>query len=150
MAELSDGPADFVSHLIMPALASAAITLGLTARTTRSSLIETYGEDFVYTLRAKGLGDWQILQHVSKNAAPAILTMVGLQIGYLLGGSVLVETIFAWPGLGNLIYTAILARDLILIQSSLLVIAVTFLILNLVVDMLQIVVNPRIRRLGSA
>jgi peptide/nickel transport system permease protein len=150
MAEWSDGPVDFVAHLIMPAVANAAITIGLTARTTRSSLIETYGEDFVYTLRAKGLRDWQILQHVAKNAAPAILTMIGLQVGYLLGGSVLVETIFAWPGLGNLIYTAILARDLILIQSSLLVIAVTFILLNLVVDMLQIVVNPRTRRLASA
>ncbi|MBV9132420.1 MAG: ABC transporter permease [Chloroflexi bacterium] len=150
MAELADGPADFLAHLIMPALANAAITIGLTARTTRSSLIETYGEDFVYTLRAKGLSDAQILRHVAKNAAPAILTMIGLQVGYLLGGSVLVETIFAWPGLGNLIYTAILARDLILIQSSLLVIAVTFILLNLVVDMLQIVVNPRVRRLASA
>ena len=150
MAELGDGVGDFTSHLIMPAIANAAITIGLTARTTRSSLIDTFGEDFVYTLRAKGLGDWQILQHVAKNAAPAILTMIGLQIGYLLGGSVLVETIFAWPGLGNLIYTAILARDLILIQSSLLVIAVTFILLNLIVDMLQIVVNPRVRRLAGA
>jgi peptide/nickel transport system permease protein len=150
MAQLSDGSGDFVAHLVMPALANAAITIGLTARTTRSSLIETYGEDFVYTLRAKGLSDWQILRHVAKNAAPAILTMIGLQVGYLLGGSVLVETIFAWPGLGNLIYTAILARDLILIQSSLLVIAVTFILLNLVVDMLQIAVNPRVRRLASA
>jgi peptide/nickel transport system permease protein len=149
MAELSDGAGDFLGHLIMPAVASAAITIGLTARTTRSSLIEMFGEDFVHTLRAKGLGDSQILRHVAKNASPAILTMIGLQVGYLLGGSVLVETIFAWPGLGNLIYTAILARDLILIQSSLLVIAVTFILLNLVIDMLQIVVNPRVRRLAN-
>jgi len=150
MAELSAGLDDFLAHLAMPALAAAAITIGLTARTTRASLIETFGEDFVHLLRAKGLSGWQILRHVAKNAAPAILTMVGLQVGYLLGGSVLVETIFAWPGLGNLIYQAILARDLILIQSSLLVIAVTFIVLNLVVDMLQIVVNPRVRRAATS
>jgi peptide/nickel transport system permease protein len=150
MAELSGGLPDFLAHLAMPALATATVTLGLTARTTRASLIETYGEDFVLLLRAKGLSGVQILRHVAKNAAPAILTMAGLQIAYLLGGTVLVETIFAWPGLGNLIYLAILSRDLQVIQSSLLVIAVTFVLLNLLVDVLQILVNPRLRRLAGA
>jgi peptide/nickel transport system permease protein len=150
MAELSGGLPDFLAHLAMPALATATVTVGLTARTTRASLIETYGEDFVLLLRAKGLSGWQILRHVAKNAAPAILTMAGLQIAYLLGGTVLVETIFAWPGLGNLVYLAILSRDLQVVQSSLLVIAVTFVLLNLVVDVLQILVNPRLRRLAGA
>jgi peptide/nickel transport system permease protein len=150
MADLSSGVGDFLAHLAMPALATATVTVGLTARTTRSSLIETYGEDFVLLLRAKGLSGLQILRHVAKNAAPAILTMAGLQVAYLLGGTVLVETIFAWPGLGNLIYLAILSRDLQLIQSSLLVIAVTFVLINLLVDVLQILVNPRVRRLAGA
>lgn len=150
MAELNNGVGDFLAHLAMPALATATVTVGLTARTTRASLIETYGEDFVLLLRAKGLSGVQILRHVFKNAAPAILTMAGLQVAYLLGGTVLVETIFAWPGLGNLIYLAILSRDLQLIQSSLLVIAVTFVLINLLVDVLQILVNPRVRRLAGA
>jgi peptide/nickel transport system permease protein len=149
MAELEKGFGDYLAHLIMPALATGAISIGLTARMTRSSLIETFGEDFVMTLKAKGLSGWQILRHVIKNAAPAILTMVGLQVGYLLGGSVLVETIFTWPGIGVLIYQAILSRDLILIQDSLLVVAVTFVIINLIIDLLQIVINPRLRKQTS-
>jgi peptide/nickel transport system permease protein len=150
MSELDKGWGDFLAHLIMPALATGAISIGLTARMTRSSLIETFGEDFVVTLRAKGLNNRQILRHVAKNAAPAILTMVGLQVGYLLGGSVLVETIFTWPGIGVLIYQAILSRDLILIQDSLLVVAVTFVVINLIVDLLQIVVNPRLRQRATS
>jgi peptide/nickel transport system permease protein len=146
MAEMDKGFGEFFGHLILPAFATGAVTIGLTSRMTRSSLIETFGEDFVVTLRAKGLNKWQILKHVIKNAAPSILTMIGLQVGYLLGGSVLVETIFAWPGIGVLIYQAILSRDLIVIQDSLLVIAVTFVVINLIVDLLQILVNPRLRK----
>src|SRR5439155_27279645 len=100
----SDGtPVDLARHLVMPALATSAVTVGLTARMTRASLIETFGEDFVLLLRAKGLDRGQVLLHVAKNAAPPIMTVAGLQVGYLLGGSVLVETIFSWPGLGQLI-----------------------------------------------
>ncbi len=134
-------------HLLLPALAASVVTIGLTARTTRASLLERFGDDFVSLLRAKGLADGQVLRHVVKNAAPAILTVSGLQVGYLLGGSVLVETIFAWPGLGQLIFQSIATRDLRVVQSSVLVIAVTFIVVNLVVDLLQLTVNPRLRRL---
>jgi peptide/nickel transport system permease protein len=100
----------------------------------------------VLTLRAKGLSDRQIMKHVARNAAPPIMTVAGLQLGYLLGGSVLVETIFSWPGLGRLIYQAIQSRDLRVIQAAVLVISVTFVLMNLLVDVLQVVVNPRLRR----
>jgi peptide/nickel transport system permease protein len=118
----------------------------MTARAARASVLETFGDDFVLTLRAKGLTDGQILRHVAKNAAPPIMTIVGLQLGYLLGGSVLVETIFSWPGLGRLIYQAIQSRDLRVIQAAVLVISVTFVVMNLLIDLLQVVVNPRLRR----
>ena len=136
---------DLVKHLIMPALATSAVTIGLTARTTRASIMETYNEDFVLLLQAKGLTGPQILLHVIKNAAPPIMTMAGLQIGFLLGGTVLVETIFSWPGLGQLIFQAISSRDLRLIQAAVLLIAVTFITINLLIDVAQVFVNPRLR-----
>jgi peptide/nickel transport system permease protein len=136
---------DLLKHLLMPGLAASAVTIGLTARTTRASIIETYGEDFVLLLQAKGLTGLQILGHVLKNAAPPIMTVAGLQIGFLLGGTVLVETIFSWPGLGQLIFQSIASRDLRLIQAAVLVIAVTFVTINLLIDVLQVLVNPRLR-----
>ena len=137
---------DSVKHLIMPATASAFVSIGVTARMTRASLLETYGNDFVMTLRAKGLGSLQILAHVAKNALPPVLTVAGLQVGFLLGGSVLVETIFSWPGLGQLTFQAIAARDFKVIQAGTLLIAVTFVLVNLVVDVFQMVVDPRLRK----
>lgn len=140
------GFVDLLQHLLMPALAASAITLGLTAKMTRASLLETFSEDFVLTLRAKGLSRAQVLGHVARNAAPPIMTVAGLQVGFLLGGSVLVETIFSWPGLGQLIFQSIATRDLRLTQAAVLVIAVTFVAVNLAVDLLQGLVNPRLRR----
>ena len=137
--------ADLLKHLVMPGLAASAVTIGLTARTTRASIIETYGEDFVLLLQAKGLTGLQILGHVLKNAAPPIMTVAGLQIGFLLGGTVLVETIFSWPGLGQLIFQSIASRDLRLIQAAVLIIAVTFVTINLLIDVAQTLVNPRLR-----
>jgi peptide/nickel transport system permease protein len=137
-----------LKHLIMPALAASLVTIGNVTRMTRASLIQMYGEDFTMTLRAKGLRSYEILFHTIKNAAPPIMTIVGLQVGFLLGGSVLVETIFAWPGMGQLIYQAIVSRDLRVIQASVLVIAVTFITVNLIVDILQTIVNPRLRKGG--
>ncbi|GAC1325244.1 MAG: ABC transporter permease [Chloroflexota bacterium] len=146
MGNSQDNPVDLLTHLIMPAIATSAVTVGMTARAARASVIETFGEDFVLTLRAKGLSNGAILWHVARNAAPPIMTVAGLQLGYLLGGSVLVETIFSWPGLGRLIYQAIQARDLRVIQAAVLVISVTFVLMNLCVDVLQVLVNPRLRR----
>jgi peptide/nickel transport system permease protein len=142
------GLVDTLKHLVLPAFASAFVSIGVTARMTRASLLETYGEDFVTTLRAKGLGAFQILRHVGKNSLSPVLTVVGLQVGFLLGGSVLVETIFSWPGLGQLIYQAISSRDFRVIQAAVLVTSVLFVFTNLAVDMLQLVIDPRLRNAG--
>jgi|GraSoiStandDraft_11_1057310.scaffolds.fasta_scaffold207398_1 peptide/nickel transport system permease protein len=143
----SDGDLrDFLGHLAMPLIAGSLVTLGVTARVARASVIETFGADFVDLLRAKGLRSYQVLPHVIKNAASPVLTTSGLQVGNLLGGAVLIETIFSWPGMGALIYTAISARDLRVVQGATVVIAVTFVLLNVLVDLLQMIVDPRQRR----
>lgn len=146
MSGQEGGLLDAVKHLIMPAVASAFVSIGQTARMMRASLVETYGQDFVDTLRAKGLSSRQILFHVGKNALSPVLTVIGLQVGFLLGGSVLIETIFSWPGLGQLIFQAIAARDFKVIQAGIVVIATTFVLMNLTVDLLQMLVDPRLRK----
>jgi peptide/nickel transport system permease protein len=148
VGNIGSGPGEFLRHLAMPLLAGSVVIVGITARITRASVIETYGADFVDLLRAKGLSNWQILLHVCRNAASPVLATAGVQIGNLLGGSVLIETIFAWPGLGQLTYIAISARDLVVVQASLLVIAITFMLLNIFFDLLQAVFDPRQRRLA--
>jgi len=140
------GLVDFLKHLAMPAIASSLVSSGVTARMTRASLIETFGEDFVTTLRAKGLTGFQVLVHVAKNALSPVLTVAGLQVGFLLGGSVLVETIFSWPGLGRLIFQAISTRDFQSMQAGILLIAVMFVLVNLTVDIIQMAVDPRLRK----
>jgi peptide/nickel transport system permease protein len=137
---------DLLKHLALPAIASSLVTTGVTARMTRASLVETYGQDFVATLRAKGLNGFQVLRHVIKNALSPILTVAGLQVGFLLGGSVLVETIFSWPGLGRLIFQAISTRDFQSMQAGILLIATMFVLVNLFVDIIQICVDPRLRK----
>ncbi|MFN0070072.1 MAG: ABC transporter permease [Chloroflexota bacterium] len=136
---------DLLSHLVMPLIAGSLVTLGVTARVARASVVEAFGADFVELLRAKGLRFHQVLPHVIKNAASPVLTTSGLQVGNLLGGAVLIETIFSWPGVGSLVYTAISARDLRVVQGATLVIALTFVVLNVVVDLLQMTIDPRQR-----
>jgi peptide/nickel transport system permease protein len=139
------GLLEYLSHLAMPLVAGSLVTLAITARVTRASMIETFSADFVELLRAKGLRAFQILPHVIRNASAPVLTTSGLQVGNLLGGAVLIETIFSWPGIGSLVYTAISARDLRVVQGATLVIALTFVLLNVLVDLLQMVVDPRQR-----
>lgn len=148
IGSLEDGYLDYAKHLVMPVIAGSLVTIAITARVTRASIVETYQAEFVDLLRAKGLREWQVLLHVSKNAMSPVLTTAGLQIGFLLGGSVLIETIFSWPGLGQLVFNAISARDLLVVQASTLVIAVTFVLLNLTVDLLQIAFDPRQKAAG--
>jgi peptide/nickel transport system permease protein len=136
----------FFPHVVLPVLAGSMTTLAITTRVARASIVETGGADFVQTLRAKGLGNRQIALHVLKNAISPVLTTSGLQVGYLLGGSVLIETIFTWPGMGMLVYTAVTTRDLVVVQGATLVIALTFVLVNLVVDLLQATIDPRLRR----
>ena len=143
---LGEGPVEFARHLVMPVIAGGLVTLGITARVTRASMVEAYDADFVTTLHAKGLRSRQVLGHVSKNALNPILTTAGLQIGYLLGGQVLIETIFSWPGMGELVFTAISQRDLVVVQGAILVMAVAFVLVNLAVDIIQMFVDPSLKR----
>jgi peptide/nickel transport system permease protein len=135
-----------LKFIVLPALTLSLIPSAIIARTTRATIIETRKNDFVQTLRSVGLGRRRIIWHVAKNAAPAILTVSGLQIAQLLGGSILVETVFAWPGTGYLLNTAITTRDLPLLQGTILVLATFFVLMNFIVDMLQPLFDPRIVR----
>lgn len=146
LANWSDGAWPFLSHLIMPVLSGSMVSIAITARVTRASIAETFRSDFVDTLRAKGLREYQVLLHVAKNAASPVLTTAGLQMGFLLGGSVLIETIFSWPGLGQLVFNAIAARDLRVVQATTVLIAVTFVLMNLFVDVMQMTFDPRQKR----
>lgn len=133
-------------HMILPAVTLAAIPLGIVARTVRAVVAEILNQEFIEALHAKGLSNKRILAHVVRNAAPTVLAVLGLQFGYLLGGSILVETVFSWPGTGFLMNTAILQRDLPLLQGSILVLALFFVSLNFLVDIMQTLLDPRIRR----
>lgn len=136
----------FFPHVFLPMVAGSLTTQAITARVARASIMEAERSDYVQTLRAKGLGERKIAGHILKNAISPVLTTAGLQIGYLLGGSVLIETIFDWPGIGMLVYNAISTRDLIVVQGATLVIALTFVLVNLLVDLLQATIDPRLRR----
>jgi peptide/nickel transport system permease protein len=138
--------AEHLRYLILPALTMSAIPMGIIARTVRALVAEILSQDFVQALRAKGLGEWGVFKHVVRNAAPTALAVMGLQLGYLLGGSILIETVFAWPGTGFLLNAAIFQRDLPLLQGTILVLAMFFVVLNLVVDVLQTLLDPRIQR----
>jgi peptide/nickel transport system permease protein len=122
------------------------VPLGIIMRTTRSAVAEALNQDFVEMLRAKGLGPAAVLRHAIRNALPQVLTVMGLQFGYLVGGSILVETIFTWPGTGFLMSKAILTRDVPLLQGAILVLALNFVAINLVVDLVQTAIDPRIKR----
>lgn len=140
------GLGDSLSHMILPAVTMSVIPMGIVARTVRALVAEILGQEFVVGLRAKGLLDRGVFRHVVKNAAPTALAVMGLQLGYLLGGSILIETVFAWPGTGFLLNAAIFQRDLPLLQGTILVLALFFVVLNLAVDVLQTALDPRIQR----
>jgi peptide/nickel transport system permease protein len=133
-------------HMILPTIALSLIPMGVVMRMVRTSILEILNQEFVLTLRAKGLWSRTITRHVMKNAAPPVLTLMGLQFGYLLGGSVLVETVFSWPGSGFLLNLAIFQRDIPMLQGIILVLASFFVLLNLLVDILHSLIDPRIRR----
>lgn len=133
-------------HLILPAVTMSVIPMGIVARTIRALVADILSQDFVPALRAKGLSELGIFGHVVKNAAPTALAVMGLQLGYLLGGSILIETVFSWPGTGFLLNAAIFQRDLPLLQGTILVLALFFVLLNLMVDVVQTAIDPRIQR----
>jgi peptide/nickel transport system permease protein len=135
-----------LQHMVLPALTMSVIPMGIIARTVRALVAEILAQEFIVGLRAKGLTDFGIFMHVVKNAAPTALAVMGLQLGYLLGGSILIETVFSWPGTGFLLNSAIFQRDLPLLQGTILVLAMFFVLLNLVVDVIQTLLDPRIAR----
>jgi peptide/nickel transport system permease protein len=124
----------------------SVIPMGIIARTVRALVAEILEQEFIVGLRAKGLTHFGVFRHMVKNAAPTALAVMGLQLGYLLGGSILIETVFSWPGTGFLLNSAIFQRDLPLLQGTILVLALFFVLLNLVVDVLQTLLDPRIAR----
>ncbi|MCP4023673.1 MAG: ABC transporter permease [Desulfobacteraceae bacterium] len=133
-------------HLIMPSFTLAAFVVAFIARMTRSSMLEVLSQDYVTTARSKGLQENLIIvKHALKNALIPIITVVGLQFGMLLGGAVLTETVFAWPGIGRLIVDSILARDYAMIQGTILIFGLLYTLINLLVDLIYAFVDPRIR-----
>jgi peptide/nickel transport system permease protein len=140
------GGADLLWHLALPAVTLGTASAAAVARLTRSSVLEIIRQDYVRAARAKGLTERAVIaRHVLKNALNPILTVVGVQVGYLLGGAILTETVFSWPGLGSMMVRAIQARDYPLVQGGVLLIATTFVLVNLIVDLLYAVFDPRIR-----
>lgn len=134
------------AHLILPSITLGAASAAIIARMTRSAMLEVLRQDYVRTARAKGVAEPMVIgRHALRNALIPVVTVVGLQLGTLLGGAVLTETVFAWPGVGRLLVDAVLARDYPIIQGAVLLIATTFVLLNVLVDMLYAVLDPRIR-----
>ncbi len=147
MGASSDGGLiEYLRHMTLPTIALALIPLGVIARVTRSAALDILNQEFVLALRAKGLAQRRVFAHVMKNAAPQIITVLGLQFGFQLGGSVLVEAVFSWPGTGYLLNLAIFQRDMPVLQGVILVLATFFVLLNLLVDVLQTYIDPRIAR----
>jgi peptide/nickel transport system permease protein len=137
---------DAVAHLIMPGVALATIPMAIIARMTRSSMLEVMRQDYIRTARAKGLSEFIVIfKHSIKNAFLPIITVIGLQIGLLLGGAVMTETIFSLPGLGRKMYLSIMARDYPMVQGGILLIAFFFVLVNLLVDITYMYIDPRIK-----
>ena len=140
------GLGEYLRHLTLPTVALSLIPLGVITRVVRSAALDVLAQEFVLALGAKGLGRPRVFGHVVKNAAPQILTVLGLQFGFQLGGSVLVEAVFSWPGTGYLLNLAIFQRDIPVLQGVILVLSAFFVVLNLGVDILQSLFDPRIAR----
>jgi len=137
---------DALTHIFLPALALGVNMLGILMRVTRSAILEVMNEDYVVTARAKGLAENKVVwRHVTRNALIPVITVVGLELGTLLSGSIIVETVFAWPGSGSLLITALNARDYPLVTGLVMTYTVAFVTINLIIDGLYAVVDPRIR-----
>jgi peptide/nickel transport system permease protein len=148
MTSAIDGgsPGDILWHLVLPAIAAGAAPAGIVARTVRASVLEVLRLDFVQAMRARGLSERTILvRHILPNSFPAILTVMGLQAGYLIGGVAFVEVVFSWPGIGNLLFLSIGQRDYPVILGVMLFVSVIFVLLNLTVDLMHAALDPRVR-----
>lgn len=140
------GRFDLLKHLVLPALTTAIPPAAIIARLVRSTMLETMNQEYIKAARANGLPERTVtMRYALRNAMPPIVTITGLQIGFLLGGAVFTEYIFAWPGIGDAIYKGILARDISVVQGSVLVVAVWFVLVNLIVDVINLALDPRSR-----
>jgi peptide/nickel transport system permease protein len=138
---------DVARHLVLPATTLGLFYVAIYARLMRASMLEVYGLDFIVTARAKGLSETAIAwTHALRNALLPVVTLAGVQFGHLLGGSILVETVFNWPGSGGLMNLAIFRRDVPVLSATILVLAGIFVMINLLVDIVQAMIDPRIRR----
>ena len=141
-----EGFVDALKHIILPALALGMYSMAIIARMTRSSMLETLGQDYIRTARAKGIKEYKVVKHHAlRNAMIPVTTVIGLQLGSLLGGAVLTETVFSWPGIGNYTVQAILKSDFPIVQGVVMLIACIFVLINLVVDVVYAFIDPRIK-----
>lgn len=141
----SGGFFDVLRHLVLPAFTLAIVATGVIARLTRSSMLEVLRREYIRSARAKGLSERRVVYiHAFKNALVSIIPVLGIQAGFVIGGAVYIETVFQWPGIGRMLVTAILTRDILLVQGGVFVIAVVYVLINLVTDVLQHMVDPRI------
>jgi peptide/nickel transport system permease protein len=139
------GPADVLWHLVLPGVTAALVPAGIIARMFRATVLDVMSMDFVDAYRARGLSELRIIGHAFHNTLPTLLTVAGLQVGYLLGGVIFVETVFAWPGVGLLVFDSIAKRDLPVIQAGVMVSALAFVVINLLVDISHALLDPRVR-----
>jgi peptide/nickel transport system permease protein len=140
------GIIELLHHLALPAIALAVVATGVVARLTRANMLEVLRQDYVRTARAKGLREPAVIyRHAFRNALVNIIPIIGIQAGFVLGGAVYIESVFQWPGIGRMLVTAISTRDVLLVQGGVLVVAASFVLINLVTDVLQAVLDPRLR-----
>jgi peptide/nickel transport system permease protein len=136
---------DLLHHLVLPAITLAVVATGVIARLTRSNMLEVLRQDYVRTARAKGLSERKVIyKHAFKNALVNIIPVIGIQAGFVLGGAVYIETVFQWPGIGRMLVTAITTRDILLVQGGVLLVAASYVLFNLLADVMQRVLDPRL------
>lgn len=138
---------DLLRHLVMPAITLAAVATGVIARLTRTAMLEVLRQDYIRTARAKGLTERRVIyRHAFKAALVSVIPVIGIQAGFVLGGAVYIETVFQWPGIGAMLVTAISTRDILLVQGGVLMVAASYVLFNLGADVVQSLLDPRLRR----
>lgn len=140
------GPLDLLSHLLLPAVTLSVVATGVIARLTRASMLEVLRQDYIRTARAKGLAERRVIyRHAFKAALVSIIPVLGIQAGFVLGGAVYIETVFQWPGIGRMLVKAISTRDILLVQGGVLVVAASYVLFNLLADLIQTMLDPRLK-----
>ena len=137
---------DLLMHLMLPALTLAVVATGVVARLTRAAMLEVLRQDYIRTARAKGVSERRVIyRHAFKAALVSVIPVIGIQAGFVLGGAVYIETVFQWPGIGRMLVTAISTRDILLVQGGVIVVAASYVLFNLLADILQTVIDPRLK-----